>query len=349
MCLSAEGPQLSDFERRKMTRRFFVTAVVLVAVLLAASCASDEANPQGGGTNPTASTITVTVSGNTATITWTQCPDDDFSSYVLYRSKSSGIASNPSSAVVVATITDLGTLTYSDGGLDWNTPYYYALQTVDSSLLTAWSNEATITTPDSSGGGGGGDALSCYEIQGQADESPYNGQDVTVTGIVTAAAGEFYTSVADAQLATIEDPSGGEWSGLALFGYDGIMDNLERGDSVVVSGYVQEYYGLTEVVVQSVDFYESGHTIPDPEQISTVGIASEMWEGVFAAVSNVTVTTNPNTHGEFMVDDGSGQGMVKLYGFGTTIGDTYSQVIGVVFYSYDEYKLNARDENDFTD
>ncbi|MEA3266216.1 MAG: hypothetical protein U9P42_04660 [Candidatus Fermentibacteria bacterium] len=331
-----------------MTRSLLTVTAVLMAVLLAVSCGSDEANPQESGSNPSASTLTAEVNSNTATLTWTQCPDTDFSSYVLYRSETSGIASNPSSATLVATISDLATLTYADDGLGWNTQYYYALQTVDSSQLTAWSNEATITTPDSSGGGGG-DVLSCYEIQGQADESPYDGDDVTVTGIVTAAAEEFYTSVTDAQLVTIEDLSGGEWSGLVLFGYDGVMDNLERGDSVVVSGYVQEYYGLTEVVVQSVDFQESGHTIPDPEQISTVDIASEEWEGVFAAVSNVTVTTDPDSYGEFMVNDGSGEGFVKLYGFATSVGDTYSEIIGVVFYSYDEYKLNARDENDFTD
>ncbi len=331
-----------------MTPRLYAVTAILMAILLVAACGDSENNPQGSGTNPTASSLTASVSSNTATLTWTQCPDDDFASYVLYRSETSGIAANPSGATLVATITDLGTLTHADGGLGWSTQYYYALQTVDSSQLTAWSNEATITTPDSSGGGGGS-ALSCYQIQGQADASPYENEDVTVTGIVTAAAEEFYTSVTDAQIVTIEDLSGGEWSGLVLFGYDGIMNDLERGDSVVVSGYVQEYYGLTEVVVSSVDFYEAGHTIPDPEQISTVDIASEMWEGVFTAVSNVTVATDPNTYGEFMVDDGSGEGMVKLHSFGTSIGDTYSQIIGVVFYSYDEYKLNARDENDFTD
>lgn len=319
-----------------------------MAILLAAACGNDEGNPQEGGTNPTASTLTASAgNNNSATLTWTECPDDDFSSYVLYRSETSGIAANLSSATLVATITVKETLAHTDDGLAWSTPYYYALQTVDTSQLTAWSNETTITTPDSTGGGG--DVLTCYQIQGQADESPYDGDDVTVTGIVTAAAGEFYTSVTDAQLATIEDPSGGEWSGLVLFGYDGVMDNLQRGDSVVVSGEVQEFYGLTEVVVGSVDFYEAGHAIPAPEQISSVDIASEKWEGVFASVSNVTVTTDPNSYGEFMVDDGSGEGMVKLHSFSTSIGDTYSEIIGVVFYSYDEYKLNARDENDFTD
>ena len=107
-----------------MTRSLLTVTAVLMAVLLAVSCGSDEANPQGSGTNPTASSLTVSVSSNTATLTWTQCPDDDFSSYVLYRSETSGIAANPSGATLVATISDLGTLTHADAGLGWNTSYY---------------------------------------------------------------------------------------------------------------------------------------------------------------------------------------------------------------------------------
>jgi predicted extracellular nuclease len=341
----------------KVIRRSLAAVVVLMVVILVASCASDEANPQGSGTNPTASTITVTVFGNTATITWTQCPDDDFSSYVLYRSKSSGIASNPSSAVIVATVTDLATLTYSDGSLDWNTPYYYALQTVDSSLLTSWSNEATITTPDSSGSGG--DALSCYQIQGQADESPYNGQDVTVTGIVTVGGDEYYAGSGSAQYAVIEDASGGEWSGLLLYGYDGIFNGLERGDSVVVSGYISEYdmsgvwaNTVTELMVQSVDFNEAGHTIPAPEELSTGDMSQEKWEGVLAALSDVTVTNEDMGHGDWLVDDGSGDAMVDdmgIYGYTVSLGDVFSEIIGVVLYSFDDYKLEPRNEDDITE
>jgi len=341
MRLSACRPWLPDFERREMIRRFFVAA----AVLLVASCNNDETNPQGSGTNPTASTITVTVSGNTATITWTQCPDDDFSSYILYRSKTSGIASNPSGEVVA--VTNVSNLTYSDSGLDWNTTFYYALKTVDSSMLTTWSNEATITTLDSSGG-----ALSCYQIQGQADESPYNGDDVTVTGIVTVGGDEYYAGSGSAQYAVIEDAAGGEWSGVVLYGYDGVLDNLERGDSIVVSGYVNEFNGLTEVNVNSVDFDEAGHSIPTPQQLSTSNIALEKWEGVFVKVSDVTVTNPDLGHGEWSIDDGSGDARIDdmgIHGYTVSLGDDFSEIIGVVFYGFDNYKLEPRNLDDITE
>lgn len=335
-----------------MTLRITAATAVLMAFLLVFACGDDEDNPQGGGTNPTASTLSAAVSQNTATLTWTQCPDTDFASYNLYRSLTSGIAASPSSATLVGTFTDIATLTHTDANLDWNTPYYYALQTVDSSQLTAWSNEVTITTPDSSGGGGGG-VLSCYEIQGQQDESPYDGEDVTVTGIVTVGGDEYYAGSGTAQYAAIQDASGTEWSGLVLYGYDGVLTPLQRGDSVVVSGYVSEYYGLTEVVVQSVDIDEPGYTVPSASSVTTSEMASsEKWEGVLCALDNVTVTSDPNEYGEFYVTDGSGDAMVDdmgIYGFSTSTGDTYQEMVGVVFYSYGEYRLEPRDENDITE
>ncbi|PIE52233.1 hypothetical protein CSA37_07690 [Candidatus Fermentibacteria bacterium] len=329
-----------------MSRKLSALTAIFMAVLLVVACGDDENNPQGGGTNPTASTLTAAADQNTVTLTWTQCPDDDFAGYNLYRSTSSGIAADPSSAAMVATVSDVSTLAYEDTGLEWNTDYYYALQTVDSSQLTSWSNEAAVTTPDSSGGGGG-EVLTCYDIQGQAVESPYEGDDVTVTGIVTSAAGELYSS-GDGKLVSIMDPSGGQWSGLLLYGFDGIMDSLERGDSVVVSGYVQEYYELTEVVVQSVDFVESEHTVPGPEAITTVEIDREEWEGVFVSISDVTVTTDPDQYGQFDADDGSGPGMVKAYDYATSTGETFSEIIGILVYTYSEYKIETRDDNDLT-
>ncbi len=112
-----------------MTLRYSTIMAFLMIILIASACNDDEVNPQGSGVNPSASALSVSVSYNTATLTWTECPDDDFDSYVLYRAETSGIASNVSAAVLVATITDRTILTYADGALAWNTPYYYALQT----------------------------------------------------------------------------------------------------------------------------------------------------------------------------------------------------------------------------
>jgi hypothetical protein len=78
-----------------------------------------------------------------------------------------------------------------------------------------------------SGGGGGGGVLTCYQVQGQAGSSPYEGQTVSVTGIVTVGGDEYYAP-GGSQYAVIQDQDGGEWSGLVIFGYDGVLDDLAR-------------------------------------------------------------------------------------------------------------------------
>ena len=220
--------KLTKNEEKKVIKKFVLVLLVLSISILGIACNDDEENPQGTGVNPSASALSGTVATNSVSLSWTECPDDDFASYNVYRSETSGIASNPASADLVTTVTDVQTLTHTDLNLAWETTYFYSLKTVDSSQLTSWSNEISITTPDSSGGGGSG-ALSCYQIQGQADDSPYNGEDVTVTGIVTAGGDEFYAGTGTAQYAAIEDATGGEWSGLILYGYDGILTGLVRG------------------------------------------------------------------------------------------------------------------------
>lgn len=88
------------------------------------------------------------------TADWTECPDSDFLSYTLFRSGSSGIESDTSSATNLGTFNSAGTVEYLDNDVTWETGYYYALFTQDTEGLFSWSNEATITTPSSGGGGG---------------------------------------------------------------------------------------------------------------------------------------------------------------------------------------------------
>jgi len=88
------------------------------------------------------------------TADWTECPDSDFLSYTLFRSGSSGIESDTSSAINLGTFNNSGTVEYLDNEVTWETGYYYALLTRDTEDLYSWSNEATITTPEEGGGGG---------------------------------------------------------------------------------------------------------------------------------------------------------------------------------------------------
>ena len=99
--------------------------------------------------------------------------------------------------------------------------------------------------------------LSCYDIQytdNPNGDSPYNGQSVTVQGIVTAKnpGSAFY----------IGDPGGGPWSGLYVF-HGNTSNRVELGDMVLLTGTVTEYFNLTELTnVTASEVLSSNNPIP---------------------------------------------------------------------------------------
>ncbi|MCK5116328.1 MAG: MBL fold metallo-hydrolase [Candidatus Aegiribacteria sp.] len=103
-------------------------------------------------TPPTSSTLTGVYTGDgifgQITLVWTECPDNDFYCYNLYRSESSDIEGDPSSAEIVSTCEQSGETTYEDNEVEGLTTYYYAVETLDESQLNSWSNEVSVTVPD---------------------------------------------------------------------------------------------------------------------------------------------------------------------------------------------------------
>ncbi len=126
-----------------------LVAIMMLALIV--NCGGDDSTgPSESSLTP--STLSLAYTGDSTvtcevTASWTSCPESEFESYVLYRSESAGIASDPSSADVVTTITDVNTTEYVDAGINWNTQYYYALQTTGSGVSSVWSDEVSITTP----------------------------------------------------------------------------------------------------------------------------------------------------------------------------------------------------------
>ncbi len=317
--------------------KWLAPLLMIAAVMLAVACGDDE-NPQGSGDDPTPSTLTANPGlNNSASGWWTMCPDNDFSEYNLYRSTTAGISSNPPSSPV-KTASSATDTTFTDAGLNWGQTYYYALRTTNSSSNHAWSNEVQVIVPDS---GSGSQYLSCYQVQGQQSISPYDGQEVSVTGIVSSGGGELYGS-----LTVICDAGGGPWSGLVMFGDSASF--LARGDSVTLSGTVSEYYGLTELTyLKSVQIISSGHTIPDAIPLTTSAVNDEQYESVIVSVTDAIVLTE-GEH-SYEIDDGSGSCYLGNRGDYTepSVGDTVDAQ-GPVLYEYDEWRIQPRDNNDIT-
>ena len=325
--------------------RRIIPVIILAAIITVVSCGDDE-TPYGPGTYPTASILSASSgSSNSISLSWTMCPDANFYEYSLYRSLTEGISANPSDNPIRVS-TNASDTTFTDSGLEWSTNYYYAVKTRNNDNLDSWSNEVSVTTPDSSGGGGG-DVYTCYEIQGQQSSSPYLGQTVGVTGIVVVAGGEYYSS--SAAYAVLMDAAGDEWAGLTLFGDD--IADLERGDSVTVYGLIDEYYNMTEMKYPftSIEVHSTGHTLPSPENLNTGDVGLEQWESVLVSVSDVTVTEDNLGYGEWAVDDGTGDIRIDDLGdytYSPNTGDTFAEIIGVCWYSFDNFKMEPRNDDD---
>ncbi|MCK5117634.1 MAG: YncE family protein [Candidatus Aegiribacteria sp.] len=80
----------------------------------------------------------------TVTVFWTICCDQNFNSYVLYRSENADISSDPSSAVILGEFTLVNTSIFVDDGVTWGTEYYYALKTTGDDGKGVWSNEESL-------------------------------------------------------------------------------------------------------------------------------------------------------------------------------------------------------------
>ena len=189
-------------------------------------------------------------------------------------------------------------------------------------------------------------------------ESPYNGCDVTVTGIVTADSAQ-YNSGYGAYAFQSESE---QWSGVVFDGWDNSI--LHRGDEVTVTGMVEEfdpewhfkYDGNTKLIdVSEVTVHSTGNSMA-PMSVSTADLSQdgeevESYEGCLVTVSNVTVSAiNAYDWGivdasgvECLIDDDMATMEADNYLSTLEDGATLSQVTGVFNFSYGTYKIQIRD------
>jgi len=185
-----------------------------------------------------------------------------------------------------------------------------------------------------------GDIVSIYDIQGQQDDSPYQGQTISTTGVVTANFGTSYF---------IQDGSG-LWNGLFIYESG---RNPAVGDSIIITGKITEYFGKTEMSdITDYYFISSNNELPEPVDAET-GNITEGYESVLTKVYNATCT-DANYQGDYYmwkVDDGSG--MLKIHNtsifeYEPTEGVAYD-ITGPMNYDFDEWKIELRFETDVTE
>ena len=118
--------------------------------------------------------------------------------------------------------------------------------------------------------------MKVYDIQyslASNGNSPFLGQNVTVKGIVTAS-----TKPYDLGYLYIQDANGGPWSGIWCAG-SGITQFF-REEEVLVSGTVEEYFGMTRLNVSNVS-RTGNRQVPVPTVLNPSDSASKInwgWE-----------------------------------------------------------------------
>lgn len=138
----------------------------------------------------------------------------------------------------------------------------------------------------------------------------WDGQTVTVSGVITVGVGTFSTTYTEAY---VQDSTGG----IMLY-HPGIPVNFALGDSVTLTGAIQQYRGMTELVPDSaqVHLHASNVPVPDTTAVTCLQVMqtfqpdySEPNEGRLVRVENVTYSgtwPSPGNSGGVNISDGTG-------------------------------------------
>ncbi len=255
------------------------------------------------------------------------------------------------------TMTDNGDSTYSGtlaGQADGVTTSFFALLT-DGADNQVSSDTFSVTFTIQ------GALVAIADIQDTtgtgSDESVLNGQEVTISAIVTA---EFWGSSSNRYI-FVQDATG-PWNGILVFEYGGwdnfdfqsatgVVHSVAEGDSVNITGTVDEYYGMTELtdVTEFIIHGEAvnmiGPAAVTPGQIMTEGTDAEAYEGCLVEVQTVTVDNPDLGNGEWSITDGTNSVRADDrwdYYYWPEASQELAEVVGVLDYTYSNYKIQPR-------
>ena len=168
------------------------------------------------------------------------------------------------------------------------------------------------------------------EIQGTGAASPHAGEVVKTTGVVTGVN-------ADGEGFFIQDANAAR-SGIYVYDPNGVAQ-VTKGTGVTIVGEVSEYFDLTEITIQSVEYVAPVVTV-EPITIAANQVGED-YEGVYVRVEMLKTTATPDNYDEWMTITDEGVEVKidnQLYFYNPDMGQRY-HVQGVVNYTYSEFKL----------
>lgn len=204
--------------------------------------------------------------------------------------------------------------------------------------------------------------------------TPYaNGNSGAIGGAVTVR-GTVVAGTADLGMVFIQDDTA-PWSGVMVRGDESIR-NLVTGQDVTVSGVVEERFNVTTVGNATLVTDHGTVALPAPVELATgtfetIAVTdgnpgAEQWEGMLTTFKDLVVTSSnaddpSGDFGEVLVDDGSGDMRVDDSGTWKSVytndptqtektflavGTTIESLTGVMYFSFNFYKLEPRTESD---
>ena len=153
----------------------------------------------------------------------------------------------------------------------------------------------------------------------------------------------------------VEEPEGGEYSGIAVYMYDEVTAALDAppGSIVDITASYSEFYDNSQLVVMAVgDITVTGQgEIPAPAlvqsaDIATGGAKAENYEGVLVEIDEALVTNPAVDIGQFEVEGGARVSDYFLFDLGMApkpaMGDIYAKVVGPLLYSFNQFQIAPR-------
>ena len=203
---------------------------------------------------------------------------------------------------------------------------------------------------------GGGADVTIYDVQGNkfAPDTV-----VTIKGVIVTSP----TKIKDGKgTLFVEEPAGGEFSGIALYLYDEVAAALDAppGSVVDLTGKYTEFFDNSQIVIMAPGDIEVVGTaeVPAPavvpaSDIATAGPKAENYEGVLVEIDDAVVTTPNVDIGQFEVEGGARVSDYFLFDLGQSPkpmqGDTYAAIVGPLLYSFDQFQIAPRSLADLGD
>ncbi len=193
--------------------------------------------------------------------------------------------------------------------------------------------------------------ISFIQTPVNGDTSQCYGEQVTTSGIVTSAnptfGGPYF----------MQDRCGGLGGpNHGLYVYQFTMPNLVPGDSVIVSGIITEYFGMTEFT--SLDYQQRiGIGAPvkvkmlPPAVLRAGSSAAEPYEGVMVGVDAAYIYATFDIHNEWMVGTGTDSVWIAhraAYTYVPTLG-CIGSVKGPLDYTYGSFRIQPRTNADIVE